>query len=130
MPVDPVAFPSASNPPTVKPADDDLAPASGSQNPSQASDAAAPGAATELLGRVVQGAHDTVDRLAAQAAPHVQRLQDGVAQTGDTLKARADQASAMGDEWADSLRTTVREHPLAAVATALAVGLVLARLTS
>ena len=35
----------------------------------------------------------------------------------------------MGDEWAESLRCTVRENPLAAVATALVVGVLIARLT-
>lgn len=79
--------------------------------------------------RVVQGAHHTLDRLAETAAPHVQRLQEGVVAAGETLQSRAHQVREVGDEWADSLRNTVRENPLAAVVTALAVGVLIARLT-
>lgn len=90
----------------------------------------APGAPrAELLDRVVETAHQAIDRLADTAAPHVQRLQQGMASAGDALHQRADQAREMGDEWAESLRCTVRENPLAAVATALVVGVLIARLT-
>jgi ElaB/YqjD/DUF883 family membrane-anchored ribosome-binding protein len=86
-------------------------------------------AQSEMLNRVVQGAHHTIDKLAETAAPHVQRLEQGVASASESLHARADHAREVGDEWAESLRSTVRENPLAAVATALAVGLLIARLT-
>ena len=76
----------------------------------------------DMLGRVVQGAHQTIDKLAESAAPHLQRLQEGVG-------ARADQVKQVSDEWAESLRGTVRDNPLAAVATALALGVLIARLT-
>jgi ElaB/YqjD/DUF883 family membrane-anchored ribosome-binding protein len=84
---------------------------------------------SDVLNRVVQGAHQTIDKLAETAAPHVQRLEQGVASASETLHARADHVREVGDEWAESLRSTVRENPLAAVATALAVGLLIARLT-
>lgn len=83
----------------------------------------------ELLQRVVQGAHDTIDRLAERAAPHVSRLQEGVHDANERLHAKADALRETGDEWTESLRDTVREHPIAAVATALAVGMLIARLT-
>lgn len=83
----------------------------------------------DLLDRVVQGAHQTIDRLADSVAPHVQRWQQGMSSAGDALQERADQARDMGDEWAASLRTTVRDNPLAAVATALVAGVLIARLT-
>lgn len=76
----------------------------------------------DMFSRVVQGAHETIDRLADSAAPHVHRLQD-------TVSSRADQAREVSDEWAENLRSTVRENPLAAVAAALAVGVLIARLT-
>lgn len=85
--------------------------------------------ATDLMNRVVQGAHQTIDRLAEQAAPHVQRLQEGAHDANAALHNRAEQAREVGDEWAESLRCTVRQHPLAAVAAALAVGLLVAKLT-
>lgn len=81
---------------------------------------AAPGG--DMLGRVVQGAHNTIDRLAETAAPHLQRLQEGVG-------AQTEHVKEVGEEWAESLRHTVRENPLAAVATALALGMLLSRLT-
>jgi hypothetical protein len=34
-----------------------------------------------------------------------------------------------GDEWAESVRETVREHPIGALATALLAGMLIARLT-
>lgn len=76
----------------------------------------------DMLDRVVQGAHQTIDRLAGTAVPHVQRLQEGVA-------TRAEHVKQLGDEWAESLRGTVRDNPLAAVAAALALGVLYARLT-
>jgi ElaB/YqjD/DUF883 family membrane-anchored ribosome-binding protein len=83
----------------------------------------------ELLGRVVQGAHQAIDRMAEGAAPHVQRLQQGMASAGEALQDRAGQAREVGDEWAESVRCTVRENPLAALAVAMAAGLLVARLT-
>lgn len=84
----------------------------------------------EVLDRVVRGAHETVDRLAETVAPHVQRLSQGFDQAGDTMHSRAGEMRDLGDEWTASLRTTVREHPVAAVVAALALGVLLARLTS
>jgi ElaB/YqjD/DUF883 family membrane-anchored ribosome-binding protein len=79
----------------------------------------------DLMSRVVQGAHQTIDQLAERAAPHVERLH----QKGDELGVRADHLREVGDEWAESMRTTVRENPLAAVAVAVAVGMLVARIT-
>ena len=45
----------------------------------------------DLLARVVRGAHETVDRLAESAAPHVQRLQEGMSQANDKLHERSGQ---------------------------------------
>ena len=87
------------------------------------------GGSADLLQRVVQGAHQTIDRMADTAAPHVQRMQDNMTSAGDMLNHRGDQVRELGDEWAESLRTTVRENPLAAVAAAMALGLLVARIT-
>ena len=87
-------------------------------------------AGTDLLQRAVQGAHATVDRLAETAAPHVQRLAQGVDSAAETLGARAEHARDVGDEWVDSLRSTVRDNPLAALLAAVVAGVVIARLTS
>jgi ElaB/YqjD/DUF883 family membrane-anchored ribosome-binding protein len=83
----------------------------------------------ELLNRVVQTAHETIDRLAGTAAPHVHRLHEQVSHAGESLHLNGSDLSAMSDEWANSLRNSVREHPIAAMATALAVGMLVARIT-
>ncbi len=70
---------------------------------------AAPGA-DGLLGRVTQGAHDAVDGVAARLSS----VTDGL---GDTR-----------DEWLESARDAVRQHPFAAVAGALVVGAALSSL--
>ena len=87
-----------------------------------------PAAQPHWLERVVKAAHDAIDRLAELAAPHAQRLEEGVSSANETLHERADQAREVGQEWADSARSTVRAHPLAAVAAALVAGAVIARL--
>lgn len=84
--------------------------------------------ATDLMKRVVQGAHDTVDRLAHDAAPAVQRMEQGVSHASDALKARAEQARVTRQEWTESVRGTVRDHPLVSLAAALAIGAVVARI--
>ena len=83
----------------------------------------------DLLGRVVQGAHGTIDRLADSASPQLQRLQEGMSATSDAVRMRAGALRATGDAWTESLRSTVRENPLAALAAAWAMGMLTARLT-
>ncbi len=87
-------------------------------------------AAKKVLNNVVEGAHKTIDRLAETAVPHVQRLQEGVASASGALNAGVGKAREVGDEWTQTLRCTVRENPLSAVAAALAVGMLFARLTA
>ncbi|MBK1714954.1 hypothetical protein [Rubrivivax gelatinosus] len=91
--------------------------------------APAPNPADELLQRVVQGAHDGIDRIAEQAAPRLRQLHDGAQDAGERVQAKADELRGLGENWTDGLRDTVRQHPIAAVATALAVGVLIARLT-
>lgn len=83
----------------------------------------------DMLHTIAQGAHQAIDRLAEQVTPHVQRLQENVAGSTDMLDERADQLREMTDEWLETLRCTVRENPLAAMGAALAVGLLVARLS-
>lgn len=85
-------------------------------------------ATAEMVTRVAKGAHETIDYFAERATPPLEQLEHGLAQTGEMLHGKADDWRTTGDEWAESLRGSVREHPLAAVAAALAVGLVIARL--
>ena len=84
----------------------------------------------DVMRRVVQGAHEAVDRLADKAIPAVERLRGTYNDAAESIKHKADQASDLKDEWTESLRMAVREHPLAAIGTALALGVILAKLTS
>jgi ElaB/YqjD/DUF883 family membrane-anchored ribosome-binding protein len=86
------------------------------------------GAAAAMVTRVVQGAHEAIDSIAEHATPALERLEQGLSQSGEVLHEKAGQLRATGDEWAESLRDNVRQHPLAALAAALAVGVVIARL--
>jgi ElaB/YqjD/DUF883 family membrane-anchored ribosome-binding protein len=82
------------------------------------------------LDRFVQGAHQAVDTLAAKAAPAVERLKSSMGTASESMHERADQLSAMQEEWIESARATVREHPIASLAAAVAVGMLISRLTS
>lgn len=82
----------------------------------------------DLVNRVAQSAHAAIDKLANQATPAVQHLQKSLEGTGEMLHDRADKLRSTGDEWAESARSGVREHPLVAVGTAFALGLLIARL--
>ncbi len=83
----------------------------------------------DMLNKVVEKAHATIDRLAETAAPHVQRLSEGASSASEVLHDRAGQARELGDEWTQSLRNTVRENPLATVAAAVALGVIIAKLS-
>ena len=112
----------------------DTRPVAGTQSASTSTHRQAPtpgssGMQNDLFQRVVQGAHQTVDSLAATAAPHLQRLQEGMSSAADALPQNVESMRKFGDEWTETLRTTVRENPLAALATAVAVGLLISRLT-
>jgi ElaB/YqjD/DUF883 family membrane-anchored ribosome-binding protein len=82
------------------------------------------------MDRVVQSAHEAVDRMADRAGPAVERLRSGVNQAADVLQSRADELNEIQKEWIDSARACVRDHPLASVAVALAAGMVLSKLLS
>lgn len=73
--------------------------------------------APALLRDLTRGAHQTINHLAEQATPPVQRLQ-----------ARVDGAAEVADSWMAALRCTVRRRPLAALGAALAFGMLVGRL--
>jgi hypothetical protein len=77
---------------------------------------------------VVQGAHQTIDRLADGAAPAVRRLGEGVSVVEDALHAGTEQLRMKRDDWTEGLRGHVRSNPLACVAAALALGAMIARI--
>ena len=79
-------------------------------------------ASAGLITRVVRGAHDTIDRLAESATPQLAHLERGLSQAGDALHDKTDLLRATGDEWAESLRSSVRDRaalPMIWIRTAL-----------
>jgi len=98
-------------PTTLRPAEP-----GGDSGASTAQDRTMPTSAPDVVERVAQGAHKTVDRLAESAAPQVQRLQEGMTAALDR-----------GGELRESLRESVRENPLAALALAVGAGMLIGR---
>ena len=72
-----------------------------------------------LLKRATSSAHDAVDSVAAKVGSIADGLQGGVSKVGDTR-----------DEWIESARDAIRQHPFAAVAGALVIGAALLSLNS
>jgi len=87
------------------------------------------GQGDDLLQRVVQGAHAGIDRLAESAGPKLQRLQEGVNAASDVVRTKTAEAREAGEEWVESLRCSVRQRPLTAIAAAAALGVLVARLS-
>ena len=100
------------------------------QNPYPDADGPTSTAAAPTVGRLAESAHKVVDELAGKAGPAVERLRAGVAGAVDSMGRTAQDLAGTRDEWMESCRQTVREHPVAAIAAALAAGYLLARLTS
>lgn len=96
-------------------------------NPSGAAES--PPVANDVVGRIAQSAHSTIDRIASQAAPVADRLQQNLGGAGEKLHQRVDDVRQSGEEWMKSLRCTVRDHPLAAVGTAMLLGMLIVRLS-
>ncbi len=69
-----------------------------------------PTAAVDALRRVVQGAHEAVDSFSDSATPQARQLGESLSRAGAAL------------------RGSVRAHPLTAIAAALALGALMARL--
>ena len=113
-PTNPAASTSATPAPATTP------PPSTTASP--AGDASAKSAAPivdGLIKRATQSAHDAVDSVAAKVTSVADGLQGGVDKAGDTR-----------DEWVESARDLIRQHPFATVAGALVIGAALLSLRS
>lgn len=81
-----------------------------------------------VVDRAAQGAHDTIDRVAAKAGPALDNLQSMAEKAADGIQERAGALGEMEERWLDTARCYVRDYPLAAVLTGLAVGMLVTRL--
>jgi ElaB/YqjD/DUF883 family membrane-anchored ribosome-binding protein len=78
---------------------------------------------------VSQQAQAGIDRLKDSAHETVERAAQAASSTAERLGARSEQWLASKDEWIGTARGYVRDHPVAALAMALAAGYLLSRLT-
>lgn len=91
------------------------------------SDGAGP-ESVETLMSAVEGADDSPDTLSARAAPAARELGEDASTAGQTRQPASARVLKVGDEWADGVRDTVRKNPLATVAAAVTLGVLLARI--
>ena len=80
--------------------------------------------------RAAQSAHAAIDRVAAKAGPALDKVRATMADTQQTLRAKADRFGEIEDEWVNTTRDYVRENPLTAVAIGVAIGAILAKIAS
>ncbi len=78
--------------------------------------------------RVAQSAHQAIDKAASQAGPAIDRLHTMASDAARTIHDKADALGAMEEEWLETARDYVREHPLRTVAAALVAGVLISRL--
>lgn len=91
--------------------------------------AGVPGSVSDpAIERVARSAHGAVDRVAGTASSAVERVRGGVQGAYGTVSEKMHDLSARREVWVDTARERVREHPLATVGAALAIGFVLARI--
>lgn len=95
------------------------------QNPAAAADTVARN--TERLG---DQAHSGIERVSGTAHQAVDRATSAVGSMADRMAATGEQLRGTQEEWMETTRLYVREHPVAAVGIALGVGYLLSRLIS
>jgi ElaB/YqjD/DUF883 family membrane-anchored ribosome-binding protein len=75
-------------------------------------------------------AHGGIDRLTSTAHQAVERATSAAATAADSLGAKGRELLETRDEWMDTTRVYVREHPFTALGVALAAGYLLSRILS
>ena len=85
-----------------------------------------PGAAPRQGENVAEQAHTGLGQLTDAAQQTIERITQAASRLGE----RSDELWALQDRALKTARTYVREHPIATIGIALAVGLLISRLTS
>jgi ElaB/YqjD/DUF883 family membrane-anchored ribosome-binding protein len=88
------------------------------------------GSSANVVDRVAQSAHEVVDRVAAKAGPAMEKMRSSASGYKEQLHAKADQFGAMEEQWMESARGYVREHPFTAITVAVVAGMLIAKMTS
>jgi ElaB/YqjD/DUF883 family membrane-anchored ribosome-binding protein len=79
---------------------------------------------------IAQRAQSTVTRLKDSAQSTASRLGDAASTAADRLSAKSEELMALQARMTDTARIYIREHPFATIAIAIAIGMILSRLTS
>lgn len=79
---------------------------------------------------VAERASESLGRLSETAQQAMERLTDVASQTANRLSSKGQELWEMRGEAADNARSYVREHPIATIGIAIAIGLLISRLTS
>jgi ElaB/YqjD/DUF883 family membrane-anchored ribosome-binding protein len=79
---------------------------------------------------VADKATESLGRLTETAQQAMERLSDVASQTANRLSEKGQELWDMRGEAADQARSYVREHPIATIGIAIAIGLLISRLTS
>lgn len=87
-------------------------------------------AGDDFVKRLVEGAHAAIDKLADAAGPTVDRIAGAFSDPSGKASSLLGQAGDKKDAWVSDVRDIVREHPIAAIAVALAAGAVYVKLTA
>lgn len=87
-------------------------------------------AGDDFVKRIVEGAHAAIDKLADAAGPTVDRIAQALSNPSGKASSLMGQAGDRKDAWISDVRDIVREHPIAAIAVALAAGAVYVKLTA
>lgn len=78
--------------------------------------------------RTAQAAHEAIDQVASTAEGALDQLNTSASQAAQTLEDKARELGDLEYQWLEALRDCVRDHPVASVLTAVAVGVVVSRL--
>ena len=88
-----------------------------------------PSVARSTTDQLGEKAHSGIDRLSATAHGAVDRAANAAATAADRFGTKSHELLVARDQWMDTTRGYVREHPLAALGIALAAGYLLSRIT-
>ena len=86
-------------------------------------------AGEDFVKRLVEGAHVAIDKLADMAGPTVDRIAGAFSNSSEKVSS-VGQGRNEEDSWLSDVKGIVREHPVTAVAVALAAGAVFLKLTA
>jgi ElaB/YqjD/DUF883 family membrane-anchored ribosome-binding protein len=79
---------------------------------------------------VAEKATESLSRLSETAQQAVDRVKDAASQATTRLSEKGQELWEMRGEAVDTARSYVREHPIATIGIAIAIGLLISRLTS